>query len=221
MTGGEDNSHLRRSVLILVHIFRGTQREVRGSYWLKDEPWITKNDWSETGMMRAWVRRRCKLKKMFFEPAMNLRLWQTMEEWGWSAVNLAFFYPNIFGFCLNQTEEFFLAVAARLPVGAPGRMGGRIPIHASWFANNPIWKSLRWLQGTFLKKQIMWRHFRYCHIGCSKLHLFFLTLWGLTWSSAWCGSTHRGGRNIWTHSCRTTTDHSLVRSRCIGYFRIL
>ena len=106
MTGGEDNSHLRRSVLILVHIFRGTQREVRGSYWLKDEPWITKNDWSETGMMRAWVRRRCKLKKMFFEPAMNLRLWQTMEEWGWSAVNLAFFIPTSLDFVWTKQKNF-------------------------------------------------------------------------------------------------------------------
>ena len=150
-----------------------------------------------------------------------------MEEWGWSAVNLAFFYPNIFGFCLNQTEEFFLAVAARLPVGAPGRMGGRIPIHASWFANNPIWKSLRWLQGTFLKKQIMWRHFRYCHIGChigcSKLHLFFDAM-----------RTHLIFGLMWLHpSWRTqrldplVPDHNgpfvspLVCSRCIGYFRIV
>ena len=77
MTGGEDNSHLRRSVLILVYIFRGTQRGVsRGS-------WILLVERRTLDYKKRLVRdgyERCKLKKMFFEPAMNLRLWQTMEE---------------------------------------------------------------------------------------------------------------------------------------------
>ena len=205
MTGGEENSHLRRSVFILVYIFRGTQRGVsRGSWILLVE--------------RRTLDYTKRLVRDGYDACLSSQEMQIEKDVLWACnefkvvannggVRLVssescIFYPNIFRGC---------------------KASSWCPWSNGWPDSNPCilvckssdLKKFAPVARNFLEETNYVKTFQilphWLPHWLQQIASFFVTLRGLTWSSAWCGSTHRGGRNVWTHSCRTTTDHSLVR----------